>query len=97
MQSIKKSSKVAALEIFNQMDLKLPNLADQLYTQHVLAYENYFGVRSDRSEGSWFEYCLRRDLFLQFLGKINLSAEIKNQETFASIQNYASRESRRYM
>ena len=75
----------------------MPGLADQLYTQYNLAYENYFGVRSDRSESSWHEYCVRRDLWLQFLGKINLSAEIKNQDTFNSIKNYASQQAKRYV
>ena len=88
MKNNQKSSRQAALEIFNKMDLKLPGLVDQLYTQYNITYEKYFGVHADRGESSWNEYCVRRDLFLQFLGKINLSAEIKNQETFNYAQNY---------
>jgi hypothetical protein len=92
MKLIHKSVKHRALAEFNNLNRTLEDLKGILYTQYQMRFSMHFGVEGKRSAETWENYCIQRDVFLMYLGKIDLNNEIRtlgiNEQIFNHKSNY---------
>lgn len=70
----KTTVKQEALAVYQSLNLSDANLEGELCKNYQDAYHAHFDV--SRSESSFREYAIRRDVFLHFIKKINLKTEL---------------------
>ena len=85
-----KTTRTIALEEYKKLlkanaDVKPDKFLGILCLDYQHAYNEYF-VKLRVSE-NWETYCIKRDIFLQALGKIDLEKEIAHLRMMGSIRN----------